>query len=888
MTEPPVKRRRVSYLEDNDDEEDELACNPREVNSRRDPNAKWERGLAKGKLRFKSRLEALFAKFENIEPDSGDEIEFSTNQLVRNKGHFDSLQDWDKGLEDDDEEDEEESRLSEDGNRHKKVDVKVAAPTIDLVMPQVLQEWRPQSRISSGVRFPLQAVDPIWQTPDLPFTSDSRLQAMSSRPPVDPKWQLPDLELKPESCFGPSELDYNSEYSKLHVCERFGGSGSVLGSQQIPEKSPVNRRRPSISRIKGRALARAPENASDIDGDCFQVGLNPLPSSPVRNISSRHIPSDPCKSKGQYDQAEIQGASKSKNRIVEQPKSSDHRRKRSSPWQRYKPQTNELKKSSHIWKHSPQQCQQKRSHNSTSARKYGTNIERPSRCDGPQWLHCRPSNRKRARSQDISSSDSNTLPFEKVLEENVQTNIIVRIQPKPASVIEEATKKRSAINLTSEATNAPDAARSSFVSSKSAKPLSFDQLALSAERSVPLSTKAWRLAQASDKPSPKPKYPALQRMVMDPDYDFSDEDEPLPPQPQGLVVQSHVIPSPPPTCDIKASLLTRTPRSASHSSIDDRTETDSYQPVGASVLEDGAYNNLLRDSPVKCINKGSKLRKNCKQQITSPNSPRPKPQPVQKFEAQTYTHITNIPPEITTQYQSQLRPVHSSDSSSSAQFRCKPETATSSDKTLSDSVTVLSSPPIPSRKSFIEIPNELDNTDITVTCEIPVESPIRPNVTLPTLPPPKSAVQEYCVPKENLHTPTAFNKVNTVSKLRTEIHDALGSDGEDSKSILSSDVFSAFSSSIRRSRLRAPQSTVRDYLHPQSTRTVPLYLHDASSPSPLEQSTRRRGSNPIKMSVTELESARKKKTKELRQVVLETPQKKQRGACDAAAKDWRE
>ncbi|KAK7713475.1 hypothetical protein SLS64_004725 [Diaporthe eres] len=73
------------------DDEDELDCEPNELNQRRDPVYQLGQARARASNKLKSRFEDIFAKYEKDFTGVGDEIDLRTGEVVVNNGHLQSI-----------------------------------------------------------------------------------------------------------------------------------------------------------------------------------------------------------------------------------------------------------------------------------------------------------------------------------------------------------------------------------------------------------------------------------------------------------------------------------------------------------------------------------------------------------------------------------------------------------------------------------------------------------------------------------------------------------------------------------------------------------------------------------------------------------------------------
>lgn len=201
--ERPVKRQRITLGLTGTDDEDELDCEPNELNQRRDPVYQLEQARARASNKLKSRFEDIFAKYEKDFTGVGDEIDLRTGEVVVNNGHLQSITDVQEFGEGDEDEDEDSHFSGNDrpvrgigdgslGNRSSKAVVQrnpwemtvsdlgsplpaagvggltrlssAMPPAQDLFMPPV----KPFGSWENGHT---QVVDPAWQTPELPRTA---------------------------------------------------------------------------------------------------------------------------------------------------------------------------------------------------------------------------------------------------------------------------------------------------------------------------------------------------------------------------------------------------------------------------------------------------------------------------------------------------------------------------------------------------------------------------------------------------------------------------------------------------------------------------------------------------------------------------------------------
>jgi hypothetical protein len=95
--EPPAKRRRMSQLlldkEYADEDDDELALQPFEVEAKRDPGYKLSIERAYADQRFQATMTHIFDKYGRDFEGIGDEIDLVTGEIVVNNGHVHNMRD---------------------------------------------------------------------------------------------------------------------------------------------------------------------------------------------------------------------------------------------------------------------------------------------------------------------------------------------------------------------------------------------------------------------------------------------------------------------------------------------------------------------------------------------------------------------------------------------------------------------------------------------------------------------------------------------------------------------------------------------------------------------------------------------------------------------------
>ncbi|KAJ2903437.1 hypothetical protein MKZ38_009922 [Zalerion maritima] len=245
LIEPPSKRQRLSeptaFDDADDDNEDELARDPGEINTRRDPGMKLERGRAKAAFRLKSTFESIFAKYE--QELEGDEIDLRTGEIVVNTGHVESLKEPNQGSEDGS---DDEERILRGGDSKALVKAPKSAA---LASPSPLLLQGHPSPWGGG--------------PPFLFGMDALRMGLGSAPTADPAWQAPDLS-------GPV-FGYNFGSFARHSLghgTHWGGAGFTF-----PDAGDGKLRR--LDRIKPvtRKMIQPPDDSNS--GDDILLGSQP-------------------------------------------------------------------------------------------------------------------------------------------------------------------------------------------------------------------------------------------------------------------------------------------------------------------------------------------------------------------------------------------------------------------------------------------------------------------------------------------------------------------------------------------------------------------------------------------------------------------------------------
>ncbi|RSL51734.1 hypothetical protein CEP54_011276 [Fusarium duplospermum] len=95
--EPPAKRRRKGpsppTLDQNDDEDDELASHPQEITVRRDPDIQFALKRANANHKLQATMAHIIEKYSRDFEGVGDEIDMETGEIVVNNGHLRNMRD---------------------------------------------------------------------------------------------------------------------------------------------------------------------------------------------------------------------------------------------------------------------------------------------------------------------------------------------------------------------------------------------------------------------------------------------------------------------------------------------------------------------------------------------------------------------------------------------------------------------------------------------------------------------------------------------------------------------------------------------------------------------------------------------------------------------------
>lgn len=202
--ERPVKRQRIALDPLGTDDEDELDCEPNELNQRRDPVYQLERARARASNKLKSRFENIFAKYEKDFTGVGDEINLRTGEVVVNNGHLQSITGVQEFGEGDGDEDEDAHFSGSDRPVQGVIDEALKNDSSDAVVRrnpwEVVGLNSDSSRPASGVgRVPgLSSTMPPAHEPFMPPLQPFGFLENGHTQVVDPAWQAPEL---PRSAF---------------------------------------------------------------------------------------------------------------------------------------------------------------------------------------------------------------------------------------------------------------------------------------------------------------------------------------------------------------------------------------------------------------------------------------------------------------------------------------------------------------------------------------------------------------------------------------------------------------------------------------------------------------------------------------------------------------
>lgn len=307
--ERPAKRQRISLglLGTDDEDEDELDCEPNELNQRRDPAYQLEQARSRASNKLKSRFEDIFAKYEKDFTGVGDEINLGTGEVIVNNGHLQSIVGVQNFGDGDGDEDEDFSRNERPGHG--------------------TSNWNSGIGSSAALasRNPLMLTDsnPDWPRPAAGMAGPMRLSSMmfpahkSFMPPdrsfdswesghtkgIDPAWQAPELPrpsfLSPrfgaqaQQCrLGTGQI--TKKVSRRSLLEPRGQDGDEEDVLGVPDNVLGKKASPLI-KDKFPAVGSSPNNDSSLHEMIQDVieniaGTSPLVEKPRKGSSGTRAP----------------------------------------------------------------------------------------------------------------------------------------------------------------------------------------------------------------------------------------------------------------------------------------------------------------------------------------------------------------------------------------------------------------------------------------------------------------------------------------------------------------------------------------------------------------------------------------------------------------------
>lgn len=317
--ERPVKRQRITLGLTGIDDEDELDCEPNELNQRRDPVYQLEQARARASNKLKSRFEDIFAKYEKDFTGVGDEIDLRTGEVVVNNGHLQSItgvQEFGEGDEDEDEDahfsgnDRPVRRIGDGslGNGSSKAvvqrnpwEVTVSdlgsplppagvggLPRLSSMMPLAHDPLMPPVKpFDSWENGHTQVVDPAWQTPELPRTAfTSPRYGAQAQQHIFGMGQT--TKVTRRSLLEPRNQDADEEDVLLSVPD------SVLGKKESP-----------LIKSKFPAVGSSPNNDPGLHEMIQDVIQTIADSSPSAEHSRKGASGPPTKSRMKPARADI-------------------------------------------------------------------------------------------------------------------------------------------------------------------------------------------------------------------------------------------------------------------------------------------------------------------------------------------------------------------------------------------------------------------------------------------------------------------------------------------------------------------------------------------------------------------------------------------------------
>jgi hypothetical protein len=277
-----VQRRRMALDELGTDDEDELDCEPNELNQRRDPVYQLEQARARASNKLKSRFEGIFAKYEKDFTGIGDEIDLRTGKVVVDNGHLQSIagvQEFGEGVQDE----QEDIHFSEG---HRPVNgLGGSSPGSPWAVASLAGIQRPPAMVppdNDGSFLPSgqpfgpwemarsQVVDPAWQTPELPQSAFLRARFASQAQ---------------QRSFGTGQLTRRIRGSLASPRSQDGDEDVLLG---VPDPVPGTKESPLI-KSKFPAVGSSPNNDPALNAMIQDVIEDIAAGSPSAEQSRRRV-----------------------------------------------------------------------------------------------------------------------------------------------------------------------------------------------------------------------------------------------------------------------------------------------------------------------------------------------------------------------------------------------------------------------------------------------------------------------------------------------------------------------------------------------------------------------------------------------------------------------
>ncbi|KJR83059.1 uncharacterized protein SPSK_04013 [Sporothrix schenckii 1099-18] len=160
--------------EDNDDDDDEIAMDPEDYAMKVDPEYRLDRNRAVADHKLKSAFELLFEKYSQDFGDTGDEINFYTDEIEIDNGHIASLPVEHPSTQGDSHDSDEDSSKNGPADRPPELSAAAKAASSRLVASLLPSRFGPGGTVVMGGNGPAAhgsapgEVDPTWAAPDLP------------------------------------------------------------------------------------------------------------------------------------------------------------------------------------------------------------------------------------------------------------------------------------------------------------------------------------------------------------------------------------------------------------------------------------------------------------------------------------------------------------------------------------------------------------------------------------------------------------------------------------------------------------------------------------------------------------------------------------------------